>query len=287
MKNKILLCPNPYRDKNLKITEKVKGILEGPECDISICPIFDTEIDSTVPVYIEKKDINEEIVGSTLVIVIGGDGTILHCGRVAAKYNIPLIGINAGTKGFMAVLEQERIEDISRVLTKDYKNKNHMLIDVSVTRNGETILQDFAINDAVVHGYGDCIRLTATCDGDKITSFSGDGIILSTPTGSTAYSLSAGGPLVEPTARNIILTPICVHSMCAKSFVLSPNRVIKVVTEKHHDRRAYLSIDGKEGFEIQSDDVLTVKMSELELNMPDFEIKSFYEIAFEKLLEQF
>jgi NAD+ kinase len=138
----------------------------------------------------------------------------------------------------------------------------------------------------VIHGFGDCIRMTAWCDGDMVTSFSGDGIILATPTGSSAYSLSAGGPLVEPTAKNIILTPVCTHAMCAKAFVLSPERVVSARAEKLHGRRAFLTVDGGAPVELVNDDVVQVKKSDHEVIMADMGLKSFYDIAFEKLIER-
>ena len=137
--------------------------------------------------------------------------------------------------------------------------------------------------DNVLHGYGDCIRLTAWCAGDRITSFSGDGIILSTPTGSTGYSMSAGGPIVEPEASAIIVSPICAHMMSARSYVLGASHDVTVLAEKLHGRRAYISVDGNSVMDLANGDLLRVRRSERCILMADMGLKSFFDLAFEKL----
>ena len=157
------------------------------------------------------------------------------------------------------------------------------MIDVALIRDGQEIYGDCALNDAVIHGYGDCVTITAWCSGQRMTSFTGDGVILSTPTGSTGYSMSAGGPIVEPDAENIILSPICAHVMGARSFVLDPAREIMIRTDISHGRRAYLSMDGNSSFDLENGDILRVRRSEHYALMADMGLKSFYETAFEKL----
>ena len=150
-------------------------------------------------------------------------------------------------------------------------------------RGGEIIYRDKALNDVVLHGYGDCIRLTAWCAGNRITSFSGDGIILSTPTGSTGYSMSAGGPIVEPEASAIIVSPICAHMMSARSYVLGASHDVTVLAEKLHGRRAYISVDGNSVMDLANGDLLRVHRSERCILMADMGLKSFFDLAFEKL----
>jgi NAD+ kinase len=282
----IVLCPNPYRDTELHITKDIEKLLNDAGHETAICPVFDSERDSVVPEDVHKARLMSVIGDASLVVVIGGDGTILHAARAAAWHRVPVIGVNAGTKGFMAALERSDIGELLKAADGQYVEKHRMMLDVSLMRNGQTVLTDCAINDAVIHGFGDCIRMTAWCDGDVITTFSGDGVILATPTGSSAYSLSAGGPIVEPTARNIILTPICAHTMSANSFVLSPERVVSARAEKLHGRRAFLSVDGNEPIELVNDDVVRVRQSEHEVLMADMGLKSFYDITFEKLIER-
>ena len=163
------------------------------------------------------------------------------------------------------------------------KISRRMMLDVKLIREGALIYSDCALNDVVLHGYGDCVKLTAFCQGDRITSYSGDGIIISTPTGSTGYSMSAGGPIVEPDAANIIISPICAHMMGSRSFVLNPGRRISVMAEKLHGRRAYLSVDGVFAMDLSNGDTVTVEKSEHYTLMADLGLRSFYEIAYGKL----
>ena len=151
------------------------------------------------------------------------------------------------------------------------------MLKLSLKRNGEEILTDRALNDVVIHGYGECIQPTAWADGQKMFSFSGDGIVLATPTGSTGYSMSAGGPIVEPEARSLLLTPICAHTLSAKPFVISPDKTITVLTEKLTGRRAYLAVDGYMVADLESGDLLEVRCAEDCVSMIDIGHKSFFD----------
>jgi NAD+ kinase len=282
----VMICPNPYRDKNLQITRQVQSLLKSSGFETAICPVFDSKEYSVVPKDIQKSDIIEMSMIASLMVVIGGDGTLLHAARYAAKYRVPVIGINAGTKGFMTVIDPKDYELVLKAAKGDYLSDKRMMIDITLKRNGEIIYSDSAINDAVIHGMGDCIGITVWCDGDKMSTYSGDGIIFSTPTGSTAYSLSAGGPIVEPAARCLVMTPICVHGMMARSIILSPERELIARAERLHGRRAQLIIDGNKVMALQNDDILRVKISQQELIIADLGIRSFYDITFEKLIER-
>ena len=279
----IAICPNPYRDIDLRYTLKAKQILEEAGFSSVICPVFADGDSDVIPKGIETCSLKECISNCSLAIVIGGDGTILSVVRTLHSDAIPLLGVNLGTKGFMTALEPEDLSLILRAARGDMKVSHRMMLRVDLERKGEIIYTDHALNDVVLHGYGDCIQLTAWCNGDKITSFSGDGIILATPTGSTGYSMSAGGPIVEPDAANIIISPICAHLMSARSFVLGPERTIDVKTEKLHGRRAYLSVDGNSVFDLENLDVIHVTKSKHYTLMVDLQQKSFYEIAYKKL----
>jgi len=183
----------------------------------------------------------------------------------------------------MAYLEPEELAEIVPAARGECKISRRMLLYVELIRDGEVIHRDQALNDVVLHGYGDVIQTTAFCNGDKITSFSGDGIILATPTGSTGYSMSAGGPIVEPDAENILISPICAHTMGARTFVLDPQRTVSVKAEKLHGRRAYLSVDGYSVADLANGDVVMVRRSEHKILMVDPGLRSFYESAYQKL----
>ncbi len=279
----IAICPNPFRDTGLEITKKAAALLKAEGVDSVVCPVFSEGEPGVIPPDVEERVLEDEAPRCNLVLVVGGDGTILEVARRLHHQPMPILGINLGTKGFMSTLEPEDIELLRKVAHGGYAVSRRMMLDVRLLRNGETLCHHTALNDAVIHGYGDCIRLSAACESGKITSFSGDGIILATPTGSTGYSMSAGGPIVEPEAQNIIISPICPHAIGARSFVLGANRIVKVTAEHLHGRRAYLSVDGKWTVDLAGGDVLEVSRAEHETLMVDLELKSFFESAYEKL----
>ena len=278
----VAICPNPFRDTDLKISRQAKKMLEERGFRVIICPVF-AEEDCVLPDDLNYAKIEEIGDDCSLILVVGGDGTILSVVRRMKSFNIPLLGINLGTKGFMANLEASDLHLVAKAAEGEYRVSCRMMLDVFVIRNGEVVYSDCALNDAVIHGYGDCVNLTVWCNGDKVSSFSGDGIILSTPTGSTGYSMSAGGPIVEPNASNIIISPICAHMMGSRSFVIDPERTVSVKADKIHDRKAYLAVDGNSVLDIKSGDYITVKKSNRSTLMADLGLRSFFEIAFTKL----
>ncbi len=279
----IALCPNPYRDLRCETSRRAAALLRDAGFESVICPMYNGEDDGSVPAGLPTGVLTEAAADCSLAVVIGGDGTILEAVRQLRGASVPILGVNLGTKGFMTTLEQDELELIVKAARGEYKLSRRMMLRVELRRGGEIIFCDHALNDAVVHGYGECVKITAWCEGDRMTGFTGDGVILSTPTGSTGYSMSAGGPIVEPDAENIILSPICAHVMGARSYVLDPSRVVKILTELQHGRRAYLSVDGAPGVDLQSGDELVVMRAEHATLMVDMERKSFYELAFEKL----
>lgn len=279
----IAICPNPFRDTGLQLTLEIRRMLSAVGHDSVVCPVFADDEPDVIPSKIPMVKLEDAAGECSLIVVVGGDGTLLSVARTLHDYSVPILGVNLGTKGFMTTLEPEDIALIPEAAKGSMTVSRRMKLDIALTRGGETIYTDCALNDAVIHGYGDCIRLTAMCDGDTITAFSGDGIVLATPTGSTGYSMSAGGPIVEPDAENILITPICAHVMGARSFVLDPVRTISVKTEKLHGRRAYLSVDGNPVYDLANDDVVTVKRSARYTEMVNMGRKSFYDIAYEKL----
>lgn len=279
----IAICPNPFRDSELKYTRQAAEMLRAAGYETAVCPVFAEDAPQMIPEDIKATTLDAVRSRCSLVVVIGGDGTILSAARQLHNADIPILGVNLGSKGFMAALEPEHMQLIVKAAAGEYTVSRRMMLDIELERGGEIIYRDKALNDVVLHGYGDCIRLTAWCAGDRITSFSGDGIILSTPTGSTGYSMSAGGPIVEPEASAIIVSPICAHMMSARSYVLGATHDVSVLAEKLHGRRAYISVDGNSVMDLANGDLLRVRRSERCILMADMGLKSFFDLAFEKL----
>jgi NAD+ kinase len=158
-----------------------------------------------------------------------------------------------------------------------------MLLDIKVFREDACIYVDYALNDAVLHGYIDCIQTDVFINDVMIKSYFGDGIIVSTPTGSTGYSMSAGGPIVEPSAENFIITPICAHSLSARSYVFSSDNQVKIQAERLHGRRAYLSVDGGESLELMNGDSIIISRSSCHFSILERDRYSYYENISNKL----
>lgn len=287
MTDTIALCPNIFRDPGLKTTMEAKYILENAGFATVISTVFRPGGNRTIPDGVETIPIEESVRRAKLIVSLGGDGTILHTARAAVGSEAPIIGVNLGTKGFMAELEPDQLYMLVKAARGSFVPEYRMMLDVSLVRGGEAVFSDFALNDVVVSGIAHTIHLKAWGDGQLMTEFSGDGIILATPTGSTAYSMSAGGPLVEPTAENIIMTPICPHVLVSRSFVLAPQRSVRIQLPRlSGNRRAVLSVDGGDTLALRTGDELTVSRSKYRTLIAHVGDKTFYDVAYEKLGER-
>lgn len=282
---KVILSPNPYRDKGLKAVREAGRILAEEGISWSICLPFQPEFGYEIPAEIRLRDIQQEASHAELLICFGGDGTILHAAKVAAQYNLPILGVNMGSVGFMAELEHSELKLLRRLKTRDYTCEKRMLMEIRVIRDRRTILQDLGLNDATITrgGIGRVIELSVYGDQSKIMEFTGDGVIVATPTGSTAYSMSAGGPIVEPTAENLLITPICAHALQAKNFVVAPERVVSVRTSRQSRKTAWLSVDGGRAFRLNSGDVVEMRNSGQHIELVRLTGRNFYDIVNQKL----
>ena len=277
---RIVLCPNMARDEGLAFTRRVRDMLTEAGCEVVVSPIYGEATD------LPTAELSEALRGAGLLVTLGGDGTILHLAPLVKESSVPMVGVNLGHKGFLTELDVNSADKLLDAAAGRYEIVPRMMLDVRLVRDGEVIFSDTAINEALISGIVQNVRLTALGDGERILSFAGDGVIVSSPTGSTAYSMSAGGPLVEPQAENLILTPICAHMLAARSFVLSPERVVTICPHDLEDRRCILSCDGRGMLDLIDGDQVVVKRSDYKLYFADLGTKSFYETAFEKLGER-
>lgn len=181
-----------------------------------------------------------------IIITIGGDGTIIRYAKKAAQTGKPVLGINAGRMGYLANIEQNELYMLSRLKTKEYTVEERMMLKIRVVENGKTIGEYFALNDAVItSGYiSKIIDVSVSVSGDAI-NYRADGLIISTPTGSTAYSMSAGGPIIDPVTECICITPICSHSLSAKPILLGADKEIKLKAYSKKRTDIYLTVDGR------------------------------------------
>lgn len=278
---KVILSPNPYRDKNFNTVREALKILKKKNMDVRVCLPFEVDKTFALPRDLSFCRLEKELPTASVVICFGGDGTILHLAKAATKYDIPILAVNIGTMGFMAELESNELSQLERLATGDYTIDRRMMLDVTVTRDKEVIFQDICLNDVVITkgAVARIVHVAVNCDGTQALECGGDGIIIATPTGSTAYNLSAGGPIVEPEAHSILITPICAHDVVSRGIVASENRVITAKLTRNARRNAYLSVDGGKALRMNTGDIATVKKSDLVTKLIRLKERSFYDVV--------
>lgn len=278
---KVILTPNPYRDKDFQTVRQAMAVLEEVGIESRICLPFEVDRSFSLPRDLRFSRLDREIQTADAVICFGGDGTILYMAKHATRAGIPILGINIGTMGFMAELESTEMEALKRLADDDYHVENRMMLDVTVYRGRDIIFHDIGLNDVVISkgAIARIVHLSVECDGVQAMECSGDGIIVATPTGSTAYSLSAGGPIVEPEADSILVTPICAHDVVSRSIVTSDKRVITVGLTKNARRNAFLSVDGGKALKMNMGDVAKVKRSNLQTKLIRLKDHSFFDVV--------
>ena len=273
----IVIAANPYRDSGLQKALTVYRKLTEHGHQVIVSPVFAPK--AYLPENIPVQPLEQAAQDAALIIVMGGDGTILHVAVTLRDHPIPIIGVNFGGKGFLAGLEDDELDILLEIADGKYTISRRMMLDVELVRNERIICTQSVLNDVVIHGgHVDCIGVTAYGDGVPITRFNGDGIIVATPTGSTAYSMSAGGPLVEPAAQNIVLTPICAHDMQTRAIVTSADREITVQLARTGRKNAFLSVDGGKAVRLSSGDRITIRRSEHVTRLLRLTGRSFFEI---------
>lgn len=283
---KVVLSPNPYRDRGLNAAQAAEKILKAAGVETAICLPFSVEGSNVeFPKHIQFKQTEEELKSADILVCFGGDGTILHAAKDANQFNVPILGVNLGSVGFMAELELGELSMLSKLPAGKYDVEERMMLDVTVRRDGKVIYSDIALNDAALTkgAVARVVDLEVLGDKTTITKMSADGVVISTPTGSTAYSMSAGGPIVEPTAENIIVTPICPHALSARSFVLGHERTVSIKLGRMARKTAFLSVDGGKAFKLNGGDVVEAKVSKSKTRLVRVTGRTFYEILNHKL----
>ena len=278
---RVILTPNPYRDKNFQTVRTALEVLKNAGVETRLCLPFEVDRSYELPRDLRFSRLDRELPSADAVICFGGDGTILHIAKAATRQGIPILGVNIGTMGFMAELESSELSMLSKLASNDYSLDERMMLDVTVHRDRDIIYHDIALNDVTITkgAVARIVHLSVRCDGVQAMECGGDGIILATPTGSTAYSLSAGGPIVEPEAHNILITPICAHDVGSRCMVASEKRVITVGLTRNARRSAYLSADGGKALRLNMGDVATIRKSSLTTKLIRLKERSFYDVV--------
>lgn len=272
---KFLVIANNDKAETVSIAEKIENYLSLRN---STCKI--------VSGYV-KKDMVEE--GTDCIIVLGGDGTLLFAARSLVELGIPFIGINCGNLGFLSEAAPDMLEEtLEKLLNNMYTLEKRMMLTGRIIRDGRVISEDIALNDIVINRGGQLrvIDFDIYVNDMKLNQYKADGMIISTPTGSTAYSMSAGGPIVKPSANLILLTPICPHTLNTRSIILDSDDVVDIVVKNKREiendmRFAYF--DGDMAISLRNGDRVSISKSKISTSIIKLSSKSFIEILKRKM----
>lgn len=267
----IAVYTNENKDTDLKITRRVAEFLDGK------CRVLRRGDFACFDDMCKEADV---------LIVLGGDGTILRAARRVCALNLPILGINLGTMGFLAEIEPDKIEvSLGRFLSGEYKLDERFMLDAEIVRNGESVATYTALNDAVVSGssFKRVVSAELYVDGSYITSYDADGVIASTPTGSTAYSLSAGGPITDTAMELMLVTPICPHTLSSRPLIIPPDKCITVKITGSKKESPLLTVDGQEGEKLFEGDEVVIKASARKTRLVRVNGMNFYEILKKKI----
>ena len=277
---RVILTPNPYRDNHFQTVRTAVEILNKSGIETRICLPFEVEHSYDLPKDLRFFNLDRELPNADAVICFGGDGTILHMAKAATRHGVPILGVNIGTMGFMAELEASEMELLAKLAEDEYTLDERMMLDVTVCRDRNIIFHDICLNDAVITkgAVARIVHLSVKCDGVQAMECGGDGVIIATPTGSTAYSLSAGGPVVEPEAHSILVTPICAHDVGSRCIVASDKRKITVSFVRNARRNAFLSVDGGRALRMNAGDVASICKSPMTTKLIRLKNNSFYDV---------
>ena len=275
---KIIIVPNVNKDGGLKVTHRVVDIL----------------YDSGATVYIDckyAKDFGDKVNtfsklprDAELIIVIGGDGSILDASAMALELDIPIVGINLGKVGYLSEIEPEGLQVLQRLLAEDYTVKERMLLTAKkVSKGNVSVSQRFAVNDVVISHdrYFGISDLSLTDGKGETVKYRADGLVLSTPLGSTAYSLSAGGPIVAPGLLTIVVTPVCPHSFFNRSILFSQDT--KLTVTNTGESNLNISVDGRFFAEMGAGDLCVVAAADKKLKILTFNENSTFSTLFGKM----
>ena len=275
--NKFLILANTEKDIDLKLSNKISEYLSGFGADVRIISDMLKEQDEDII----KAEYME---GVQAAIVLGGDGTMLRAAHWIGSYEVPLMGVNLGTMGFLTEVEESNVYTaLDRLLNDDFKIENRMMIEGRVKDKVYHSLNDIVITRA---GFSRIIGLNVYVNGQLLDTYEADGVIVATPTGSTGYNLSAGGPIVSPKSKVIVVTPISPHSLTTKSVVFDSNdniRIEIVKKRKTQETEAIVSFDGGSNMELSAGDNVYANISSKEINLIKMYDVNFYSVLREKI----
>lgn len=282
---KIGIFTNESKDKNMEITKLLISKLQDRGAFVML-PEKKAELAGRQDLGISEEEFFKR---ADIVVSLGGDGTFLNVARKVCMYDTPILGVNVGNLGFLAEVNKNDLDDVVDVLvTGNYRIKNRMLLEARVKSEGHESEAYYALNDVVVSRgtISRVINITTLLDGHVINKFPADGIIISTATGSTAYSLSAGGPIIEPGMNLMVITPICPHILHSRSVVVAARKQITIMIEDKNKNDAMLTVDGQETLTLTNKHSVTIKKSDYSIKVIRLYEKRFFDTVKSKLFER-
>lgn len=284
---RVLLSSNPYRDRGLRVALEARRILNNAGAETALClpfaPRKGDRLDLPRPGEAGQHGGGAEAGGCAALLRRRRDHP--PRGRDATLHDVPILGVNMGSVGFMAELERGELSLLTLLAAGEYRTEERMMLSVRVLRGEKVLSEDLALNDAVI-SKGSMARVAemeVRADGVLVTNLMGDGVIVSTPTGSTAYSMSAGGPIVEPTSRDIIVTPVCAHQLSTRSMVLAPERLVTVQLPRGSRKHLYLAVDGGKALRITGTERVEISCARQSTRLIRLTERNFYQIIYQKL----
>lgn len=282
---KIGIIANKEKDKGLKITSSLVKSIKANGAEPVMTDVLAADLGE------KKQNLrgDEVIEKSDIILCLGGDGTFLKCARRVFSRKIPILGINLGKLGFLAEVDKNEIDHaIKRLVSGEYDIEKRMMLETTIIRDDKEIMKDIVLNDVVIsRGWmSRILHLKTYLNNQFVDLYPGDGLIISTPTGSTAYSLSAGGPIVEPDMQLIIVTPICPHLLYSRSFITTGERVLKVLVVETNCHGAMVTVDGQNGYELKGGDSIITKKSSQYLKMIRLSDRNFFDVLRSKIYDR-
>lgn len=277
----IAVIPNERKDPFFEHTKNLINYFSAQNINIFINEIYKQKINNCVLKYTNEEDLYKLC---DLVIALGGDGTILRIAAKASRLDKPVIGVNLGRVGYLSEIELHEIELFGNLFSGDYRIENRMMVDVEIIKDTSVIYAGSALNDAVVTNgtMARLIEIDLFCDNVKITHYRSDGVIITTPTGSTAYSMSAGGPIIDPNIACLCVTPICPHSLINRPMIFSHNSVLEV-RNKNEETDVYLTIDGQINLKLEESAIVRIKQSRFTVKLISLKNHGFFDVIRKKI----
>ena len=279
------IVPNYNKEPAMKLVNELAEFLLKKECKVVLTYKI-AEMTGLNDLGVTKYELYSK---SDFIIVLGGDGTLLDTGRKAAKFGTPLLGINMGTMGFLATADGSDAETaIEKVLNGQYKIEKRLMLESEIISDTDNPKQYIAVNDVCI-SRGVFTKITEYniyVNEEYLATFRADGIIISTPTGSTAYNLSAGGPVLKPDIACMVITPICPHSLHSRSIVVSADDTVRIEASFGSNGDIIMSMDGQTSVILNNGDIINVRKSANSINIIKTNTRSFYEILRKKLISK-